>query len=95
MQYIRVSIMKPKDGRGPEVAEINEQLAAFYRQQEGCLQGYSMRAADGSGEMGRLSIWESDEAAEQAATTEHSLSLRSRLHLLVQTGHEQRSFLAE
>lgn len=95
MPYIRISIMKPLAGRESEVAEINEQLAAFYRQQEGCLQDHFMRAADRSGEVGRISLWKSEKTAEQAATAEHSMSLRSRLHLLVHEGHQERSFLAE
>jgi quinol monooxygenase YgiN len=95
MPYIRISTLKPLAGCEPEVAETNEQLAAFCQQQEGCLQDYSIRAVDGSGEVGRLSIWESEEAADQAATTEHSMSLRSRLLLLVHEGHQERSFLSE
>jgi quinol monooxygenase YgiN len=95
MPYIRISIMKPLAGSEPEVTEINEELVALYRQQEDCLQNYFMRAADRSGEVGRVSVWRSEEAAEQAATAERSMSLRSRLNVLVQAGHQERSFVAE
>ena len=95
MVYVRISLMKPLVGREAEAAELNEQLVAFYRQQKGCLQSHFMRAADRSGEMGRVSLWESEEAADEAASAHHSLSLRSRLHLLVRRGHQERSFLAE
>ncbi len=95
MPYIRVSLMKPLAGSEPEVTEINKELVALYRQQEGCLQVYFMRATDSSGKVGRVSVWTSEEAAERAATDDRSLSRRSRLHLQVQAGHEERSFIAE
>jgi len=95
MPYIRISLMNPQAGREAEVAELNEQLTMFYRQQEGCLLSYFVEAADGSGEMGRVSLWESEEVADRAANVEHSLALRSRLHLVVRAGHRDRSFLTK
>ncbi len=95
MPYVRISLMKPLSGRGVEVAELNEQLVDFYKSQQGCLSCHFMRAADGSAEVGRVSLWESEAAADRAANIQRSLSLRSRLHLLVRRGHQERSFLAE
>ncbi len=95
MPYVRISLMKPLAGREAEVGDLNAQLVSFYRRQEGCLQSHLLKAADGSSEMGRVSIWESESAADRAATTQHSMFLRSRLHLLIRRGHQERSFLAE
>ena len=93
MAYIRVSTMTPLAGREEEAGQVNQELVDFYRTQEGCVSSHFVKAADSSGEQGRISFWTSERAADEAATGEHSLYLRSRLHLLVQRGHEERSFL--
>ncbi len=93
MTYIRVSTMKPLAGREKEAGQVNQELVDYYRTREGCLSSHFVKAADTSGEQGRISFWTSEQAADEAATQEHSLYLRSRLHLLVQRGHQERSFL--
>ena len=95
MPYIRISLMRPLAGREAAAVDLNAQLVAFYRQQEGCLQSHLIKATDGSSEMGRVSLWESEAAADRAATLDRSMALRSRLHLAVRRGHQERSFLAE
>ena len=95
MPYVRISLMKPLSGREAEVEKLNQELVAMYSQAEGCLLSHFVRSVDGSGEMGRLVLWESEGAADRAATTNRSMSLRSRLHLLVRKGHQDRSFHAE
>ena len=95
MPYIRISLMRPLTGKEAAVLDLNAQLVAFYRQQEGCLQSHVIKATDGSPEVGRVSLWESEAAADRAATLDRSMALRSRLHLLVRRGHLERSFLAE
>lgn len=95
MPYVRISLMKPVPGREAEVMELNESLVSFYRSHEGCQVCYLVTAADGSGEVGRLSVWDSERAADRAANDDHSMALRSRLHLLIQPGHQDRSFIAQ
>ena len=95
MPYIRISLMKPLAGREADVETLNEELVALYRQEQGCLLSHFVRALDGSGELGRVSLWESEAAADRAATSHHSMALRSRLHLLVRRGHQDRSFQAQ
>ncbi len=92
MTYIRVSTMNPLAGREDEASQVNQELVHFYRTQEGCVSSHFVRAADSSGEQGRISIWSSERAANDAATQERSLQLRSRLHLVVRRGHQDRSF---
>lgn len=93
MSYLRISIMEPKRGAAPEVEQINRDLVDFYRQQKNCIECYLIVAADQSGEIGRVSLWESKAAADGAANAQHSLALRSRLHQLVEPGRSDRSFL--
>ena len=95
MPYVRVSIMKPMEGREQGVEEINRQLADFYRQQPGCIQSSFMKSNDGSGDMGRVSFWKSEEEADHAAVLSTSMALRSQLHLMIRAGHQDRSFITE
>ncbi len=92
MTYIRVSTMIPLAGREEEASQVNQELVDFYRTQEGCVSSHFVKAADSSGELGRISFWSSERAANSAATQERSLQLRSRLHLVVRRGHQDRSF---
>jgi quinol monooxygenase YgiN len=95
LAYVRISLMEPLSRREAEAEKLNLELVQLYRTQEGCLGSHVLRAADGCGEIGRVSFWTSEVVADAAATTDHSMSLRSRLHLLVGRGHEQRSFYSE
>ena len=95
MPYIRISLMKPSPGKEAAVTDLNSQLVDLYREQDGCLFCYLVKAAGGSGEVGRVSMWESEAAADRAATAQRSIYLRSRLHLQVRPGHQERSLLTE
>ncbi|MDO8614165.1 MAG: antibiotic biosynthesis monooxygenase [Dehalococcoidia bacterium] len=95
MAYVRISLMRPLSGRDQEALKLNSELVELYRDQQGCLGSHLITAADGSGEMGRVSFWASEAAADTAATTDRSLFLRSRLHLLVRRGHQDRSFQSQ
>ncbi len=95
MPYVRVSLMQPLPGREQEVEELNRELISFYREQPGCVSCQFIRAVDDSSEVGRLTQWESEAAADAAATTDRSMQLRSRLHLAVHEGHVDRSFRTE
>ena len=92
MTYISVSTMTPLAGREEEASQVNQKLVDFYRTQAGCVSCHFVKAADRSGEQGRISIWISERAANDAATQERSLQLRSSLHLVVRRGHQDRSF---
>lgn len=94
MPYVRFSIMRPMAGHEAEVERLNRELLDFYRRCPGCLATYLVKAADNSGEVGRLTIWEREEDADRAANADHSLALRSQLHLRIQPGHADRSFEA-
>jgi quinol monooxygenase YgiN len=92
LTYVRISIMKPLANRELEALKLNKQLVEHYRSQTGCFSSHVIQAADGSGEIGRVSFWESESTADAAATADHSMSLRASLHLIVRKGHQDRSF---
>lgn len=86
--------MKPLAGREEEAEGLNHELTTFYREQPGCMQSTFVMAVDGSGEVGRVTFWESDSMADRAALEQRSIYLRSRLHLVIEKGHQDRSFEA-
>lgn len=94
MSYVRISPMTPAQGREEEVRRLNQDLSTFYRAEEGGRDPVVISAADGSGELGRLSVCDSEEAAERAANHQRSMSLRPQLRLATQPGHAERSFFA-
>jgi heme-degrading monooxygenase HmoA len=95
MPYVRLSLMHPVPGREAEVEDLNRELIALYSEQHGFLESRFIRATTGSNEVGRVTFWESAGAADAAAISDRSMSLRSRLHQLVQRGHQDRLFLTE
>ncbi len=79
MYYLRLSLARPLEGRDEEVRRLEEDLLSYYAAQEGFLSGYRLTAREGHREVGRITLWESEEAAERAAATERVMVLRSKL----------------
>ena len=93
MSYIRISAMKPKPDQAARVDEILDELVTIYSRQPGFIAGYRLRPHDGSVRVGRIGIWETEEAAEHAATQPHGFALRSELNRIIEPGsHEEYSF---
>ncbi|MEX2238180.1 MAG: hypothetical protein WEB00_11650 [Dehalococcoidia bacterium] len=67
----------------------------FFAGQPGFLDGYMLRAHGNSGEVGRISVWENESFADQAANSDHVMALRSDLLQMVQGDHSERSFTAD
>lgn len=84
--------MKPVPGREQEVTAILDDLLANFAKQPGFIVGYRIVEPIEGGEVGRISIWESAELADQAASTDHVMAIRSQLHLMIEAGHQERSF---
>jgi quinol monooxygenase YgiN len=96
MLYVRISLMTPHPGHERAVAEIMDDLVSFYAKQPGYVSGYKLAAADGLGDVGRVTIWKSEHDAEAAAQTNHVLSKRSELNELIEEdSHVERSYAAE
>ena len=53
-----------------------DDLLAFFSAQPGFIDGYRLASND---QVGRVTIWESEAAAEQAANSQHTLAVRSQL----------------
>lgn len=94
MPYVRVSLMQPKSGRQAEVTRLLGELADYFAQQPGFIEGYKLVSKDGL--VGRVTVWDAEVAADQAAQTTHVLAVRSRLGADIEEGsHEEHAFEGE
>lgn len=95
MPYIRISLMTPKDGAEREVAAIMDDLLAFYAMQRGYLAGFKLLSADEDEQIGRVTIWTDEDAADATAQMAHVLAKRSELVRLIEAdSHAERSYTA-
>lgn len=92
MPYVRLSLMMPTHGHESEVNRINSELVEFYKTRPGFIAAYRLEATDGTGEVGRISIWENAADADHTAMTDHDMALRSELHLIIQPGHIEKAY---
>jgi hypothetical protein len=82
--YVRLSLATPKAGHEEDVARMDDDLMRFFASQPGYLNGYRITGGDAiAGRIGRLSLWRSDRDADAAAQTDHVLSIRSEILLLI------------
>jgi len=82
--YVRLSLSRAKPGSEVEAAKIEDELMAFFAQQQGYVRGYRILGGDAEGRGGRLTLWASTQDADQAAQTDHVLAQRSELLLLLE-----------
>ena len=82
--YVRLSLVQPKAGNEARVAQIEGDLMGFFAAQSGYLGGYRITGGDAEGRIGRLTFWQSDDAADRVAQTDRVLALRSELMLLIE-----------
>ena len=95
MRYMRISLSIPRPGDEQEVARLTDQLLSEYAKQPGFVSGYKVRAVDGTGQIGRVTVWESSEHADATAQLDRVLALRSELQPLIQEdSHIEPSFEA-
>ena len=84
MYFVRVSLLVPGQHTAEEMSRIQKDLLAFHATQPGFVDGYYMEAADESGVVGRVTIWESEEHADRAVSHDHVMAHRSSLLRLAQ-----------
>ena len=93
--YVRMSLVKAKAGQQAAVTKIEDDLMAFFTKQPGYIHGYQIIGGDSDGRVGRLTLWESDQHADQAAQTAHVLAQRSEMLLLIEGDtHVEDSWIA-
>lgn len=96
MLHVRLSLMTPKPGEAEAVASVMDDLLRFFARQPGFVRGYRLQSADDTRDLGRVTIWQSKEAADAVAQLNHVMSRRAALMALLKDGSDlERSFHAE
>jgi hypothetical protein len=84
MYFVRVSLLVPTAANAKEISTVQKDLMACFAAKEGFVDGYYLEAADESGVVGRITVWDSAEHAAHAANDDHVLAQRSTLLLLME-----------
>ena len=92
MAYIRLTLATPPPERLDEVRQHYEALVAYVSTLPGFVTGWVVVPGHGGGEVGRLTVWESEAAAHQAATDPHALALHARVQFAAAGRLWDRSF---
>ena len=87
MTVARISLMKILPHNRNEVTRLHASLEEFLSKQKGYILGFSFEAIGDTETMGRVSLWASEEDANHAATLDHTVGLRSQIHILTEPGH--------
>jgi len=74
--FVRISISQPRAEAREEYISIEDDLISHFSEQEGFMEAYRLVNDD---YVGRLSFWQSQEAADHVANSQHTLSVLSRL----------------
>jgi quinol monooxygenase YgiN len=79
MPYVRLTLNQPRPEVRAEVVRHYRELVNYVKTLPGCLDAFVLESHDETAEVGRLSMWESEEAANHAANDPHAMSLHAEL----------------
>ena len=95
MTIARQSIVHPRPGQAARVEQIFDELLTVFVTAPGYLWGFRYRPQEGSGEVGRITVWQDHDDADHVAQGTHVIALRAELNRLVQGEHVERVLLVE
>ena len=78
MKIVRTTVVKPRAGFETRTAAILRELDEHLALQPGFLESYEV--VEEPGQLGRIALWESREAADRAAKLDRTIALRARPH---------------
>ena len=84
--YIRLSLAAPPPDRLVEVRQYYEELVAYAAALPGFVMGWVVVPGFGDGEVGRLTVWETEAAANRAANDLHMMALHAQVQFAA-SGH--------
>ncbi len=90
MSIARQSILHPLPEEARQVEAILDELEAHYATFPGYRLGFRYRPAGNLGEIGRIAVWDSPEAANHASQDNHVVALRARLNNMLHGEHIER-----
>lgn len=79
MPFVRISIAKPRAESRDEIRRYFQDLIESTSHLPGFITGYVLESSASSGDVGRVTIWESQEMANRAANDAHVMAIHSRL----------------
>lgn len=83
---VRTSIEEILPGHLAEAERIVDSLKEFLAKQRGFILGYRFDLPEAPNSMGRVSMWDSEAAANDAARHDHVMALRSQLAAISKKG---------
>ncbi len=90
--FVRISMMTPQPQQMERAKDLLRELERYHHGQPGYVNGYTLENRDAA-ELGRISMWESEEHANASAQTEHGLALRAQLtRVVVAESHREAQF---
>jgi len=93
--YVRLSLMTPKPGMEDQVLELHRQLIEWLPGHPGFVRGSLIVEGDPQGRVGHLNVYRTQHDADHVAQSDHVLSLRAELMLLVEEeSHVEHSYTA-
>ena len=92
MSYIRLTLATPLPGRVAEVRQQYEVLVAHVSTLPGFVTGWVVAPGYGGNEVGRLTVWETEAAANRAANDAHAMALHAQVQFAVFGNLWDRSF---
>ena len=87
MKVIRTTILTPREGSAEDVASLLRELGEYLSKEPGFIEAYAFKD---DGKLGRVSVWESREAADHAANQVHTIALRARIHAVTLPDRQER-----
>lgn len=95
MPYIRLTLTAPPPERVVEVRQCYEDILAHVATFPGYVTGWVVTSGQESTEVGRLTVWDSAEAAHHAAIDHHSLALHAEVQRAAGGQVWDRSFVTD
>ena len=83
MAWLRLTMAAPHPGQAGEVKQLLDSLENVLAAKPGYLMGGVFTSAQGTGEMGRFSLWRTGEDADRASSDQEVLAMRSQINALV------------
>ncbi len=83
---VRTSIEEILPGHMPDAERIVDSLKEHLAKQKGFILGYRFDLPEAPYSIGRVSMWESDASANDAARHDHVMALRSQLAAISKKG---------
>jgi len=80
MSFVRITLTRPRPEVKAEVEQHYRDLISATSGMPGFIAGYMLVSPDISGEVGRVTIWQSQTLANQAANDPHVMSLHAELN---------------